>query len=202
MGRVGAVRGGRERRVPGVPVWGLCPYDTRTTPTDVLRDVERTHPHLATAHGHAPNPAFVDPREFLRNRPAPARDPLEHGVPALELTDPEPASARRAVEHLAGGLAASERAGLLVAVSEVVTNAHRYGRRPVLVRAWQGAGRVVVAVSDSGAGPSDPFVGLVAKRRRDDGGLGLWITHQMCRVVTLDFSEGFTVRLTAGDAAG
>ncbi|HVE64810.1 MAG TPA: MEDS domain-containing protein, partial [Mycobacteriales bacterium] len=33
------------------PLWALCPYDTRITPDDVLTDVARTHPHVATADG-------------------------------------------------------------------------------------------------------------------------------------------------------
>ena len=33
------------------PLWGLCTYDTRTTPAAVLADVARTHPTFVTADG-------------------------------------------------------------------------------------------------------------------------------------------------------
>lgn len=43
-------------------VWGLCPYDTRSTPGHVLADVERTHAHLAEPDGrHRPNPRYTPP---------------------------------------------------------------------------------------------------------------------------------------------
>ncbi|MFD0592561.1 MEDS domain-containing protein [Catellatospora coxensis] len=47
------------------PMWGLCPYDTRTTPDEVLDFVRRTHPHIATPLGHTANLAFQDPLALL-----------------------------------------------------------------------------------------------------------------------------------------
>lgn len=40
------------------PVWGICPYDTRTAPEHVLADVRRTHPHVGHGRDHATNPGF------------------------------------------------------------------------------------------------------------------------------------------------
>lgn len=58
------------------PLWGVCSYDTRLAPAEVLADVARTHPHVATADGqHLPNSRFEDPAEFLAGRPA-ARPPV------------------------------------------------------------------------------------------------------------------------------
>jgi len=59
---------------------------------------------------------------------------------------------------------------------------------------------LVVAVTDAGFGPLNPFVGLIPA---DDvpeatGGLGLWLAHQMCSYVSLTRGpDGFTVRLLA-----
>ena len=40
-----------------LPVWSVCPYDTRSNPAEVLDEVERTHPYLAAVDGgHRPNP--------------------------------------------------------------------------------------------------------------------------------------------------
>jgi len=73
------------------------------------------------------------------------------------------------------------------------------GRRPVRLRVWAGPRRVVVAVTDRGTGPSDPFAGLLPAARFPDGGLGLWLIHQLCRDVTMSRDEdGFTIRLVAG----
>jgi anti-sigma regulatory factor (Ser/Thr protein kinase) len=56
----------------------------------------------------------------------------------------------------------------------------------------------VVAVTDGGDGPTDPFAGLLPARNGSGGGLGLWLTHQLCDHVTLGRTgEGFTIRLVA-----
>ncbi|GIH02010.1 anti-sigma regulatory factor [Rhizocola hellebori] len=184
------------------PLWGLCPYDTRTAPPEVLDQVRRTHPHLATPHGSLANPAFEDPREFL-NRITPRwHDPLELTRPLFELRDPPAAAARDAVTQAgrATELSGADISGLVLAATEAITNAVLHGRPPVRVRIWAQPRRVVVAVTDHGTGPDNPFVGLIPARESDDGvgGLGLWLAHQMCSYVSLNRdSDGFTVRLIA-----
>ncbi|MFI1994490.1 anti-sigma factor RsbA family regulatory protein [Actinoplanes sp. NPDC020271] len=185
------------------PVWGICPYDTRTAPPDVVAEVRRTHPHVAHAHRHADNPAFEDPAEFLRARSDTWRDPLEQHRPALDLFAPSTSQARAAVARVAAGLPAEDLNGLLLAVSEAVTNALIHGLAPVTVRAWTGPGRVVVTVTDAGPGPRAPYAGLLpADRPAGSGGLGLWISHQVCAFVGMHRGPaGFTIRLIAGDLA-
>jgi anti-sigma regulatory factor (Ser/Thr protein kinase) len=183
------------------PVWGICPYDTRTAPADVVAEVRRTHPHVANAHRHTDNPAFEDPAEFLRARSDTWSDPLEQGRPALEVTGPTTAQARTTVARAAGDLPAEDLNGLLLAVSEAVTNALVHGLAPVTLRVWPGPRRVVVTVTDAGPGPRAPYAGLLpAERPAGNGGLGLWISHQMCAFVGMHRGrEGFTIRLIAGD---
>jgi anti-sigma regulatory factor (Ser/Thr protein kinase) len=179
------------------PVWGLCPYDTRTAPDAVLEDVRRTHPRVATTDGrhlhndHYQDPAGIPPRWPDAPRPEP-------GPPHAELTDPTAALARRVVhEALAGTrLDPVEAEDFVLAVSEVVTNAFTHGRPPVVLRLWRAPERAVVTVTDRGAGPADPFVGLMATTSTMSAGLGLWIAHQVCRHVALyTDDEGFVVRL-------
>lgn len=96
-------------------------------------------------------------------------------------------------------LPAAEVEDLMVSVSEVVTNALRHGRPPVRLRAWSDTDHVVVTCHDTGTGPTDPFAGLLPAPDREIGGLGLWLTHQLCTHVALHHDDtGFTVRLTAG----
>lgn len=184
------------------PLWGICPYDLRITPDDVLEDVLRSHAHVASPCGaHRPNPAFEDPVDFLAARRVPPRDPLEDGAPDLEELDPTPAGARRAVEALARRVLPQGRLDdLLLGVSEIVANAVLHGRAPVVLRARRGARRIVVTVTDSGEGPADPFAGLLAQpvgARPHGAGMGLWIAHLLCTDVALRReAEGFTVRLT------
>lgn len=178
------------------PVWGLCPYDLRITPAAVLDDVLCTHPFL---HGDGANERYTEPAEFLRRHIAPR--PVADAAPTVELTDPTPAVARRAVREVSvrTTLGEDELDDLVTAVSEAVTNALTHGVGPVGLRLWPEPHRVVATVSDRGPGPQDPYAGLLPTTDTVTGGLGLWIIHQTCAQVTLDRGgNGFTLRLVAG----
>ncbi|MFC0507783.1 sensor histidine kinase [Micromonospora costi] len=185
------------------PLWSMCAYDTRITPPHVLDEVARTHPRFATPDGaHVPSLAYTEPTVYLcEDRGAPP-DPLQTAPPLVELTDPTAAQARAAVYTVdRGALPADDVEDLVVAVSETVTNALRHGRPPVRLRLWAGPDRIVATVTDEGAGPKDPFVGLLPAGDGATGGLGLWITYQSCNHVSLHRGgpAGFTLRLTAGN---
>lgn len=181
------------------PVTAMCVYDTAVTPADVITDLMATHSRVATPDGSSrTNGRYQDPVEFLRSRPT-VPDPLENTPPVVELVDPDPAAARRAVRSLAArsSVANDDVADLVVGVSEVVANAWLHGRPPVITRMWTTADRLVVTVSDAGEGPVEPFAGLT-QLDDDIGGRGLWIAHQLCAQVDhADTGDGFTVRLTA-----
>jgi anti-sigma regulatory factor (Ser/Thr protein kinase) len=182
-----------------LPLWGICPYDTRTTPETVLAEVALTHPHVATPDGrHHANERFEDPADFLLRRARPQPDPLEALPPAIDLVEPTPAAVRAAVGALAmtTSLSPVEIEDLLIAASEVVANTLRHGTPPATVRAWAEADRVLLAVSDRGQGPDDPFAGLVPRTPGAHGGFGLWIAHQLCTNLSFDRGDdGFTARL-------
>lgn len=184
------------------PLWGLCLYDTRITPFDVLADVGRTHPWIAVPGGrHNPNANYQDPARFLDDRLAARPEHVESTEPALELTDPGPAVARVAVRGaaLACGLERDRVDDLVAASQEAVVNALIHGRGPVRVRVWVGLRRTVVTVTDRGPGPSDPFAGLLPASETEHGGFGLWLIHQLCEQVTMSRDEhGFTIRLVVG----
>ncbi|WP_430785203.1 anti-sigma factor RsbA family regulatory protein [Actinoplanes sp. G11-F43] len=185
------------------PLWSICAYDTRVTPPGALADVMRTHPRTAVQGGrHLLNAGFTDPHVFLsRQRPA-SPDPVQSGEPSAELVDPTLSEARGAVRAADRGQIPVEQVDdFVVAVSEAVANAQRHGVGPVRLRLWGGADRLVATVTDAGTGPKDPFAGLLPAGDGTNGGLGLWIAHQSCDHVTLDRSaDGFTIRLTAGNA--
>jgi len=197
-----------NRAFADLPVWGLCPYDTRITPDAVLADVERTHPFVAGADGrHDRNDAYAPPERFLAERPDPPPDPIEATPPSVALLDPTPASARRAV--------AAQRAwtrmpldaldDFALAASEAVTNAMRHGRPPVRFRMWARPDRVVATIADAGDGPDDPLAGLLPPDVRSSSGYGLWIVHQTCdEVVFRRDAGGWTVLIAtrATPAAG
>jgi anti-sigma regulatory factor (Ser/Thr protein kinase) len=184
------------------PLWSICAYDARLASEETLADVARTHPRTTMPHDRRlPGDAFVDPRAFLADRRAARPDPLQAATPRADLLDPAAAAARQAVRDAAPGSLTKERVDdLVVAVSEIATNAYRHGVPPVRLRVWAAPSRVVVTVTDGGDGPKDPFAGLLPATTDTAGGLGLWIAHQSCDHVALWRDDnGFTVRLTAGD---
>lgn len=184
------------------PLWSMCAYDTRLTPAQVLEDVARTHPRVAMPDGnHIPSPSYTEPAVYLGEDRGIALDPIQRTPPTIELTDPSPAQARRAVYDAdRGRLPIDDVDDLVVAVSETVGNALRHGRPPVRFRLWLGDDRLVVTVRDGGDGPKDPFAGLLPANNGSEGGLGLWITYQSCNHVVMNRGpHGFTLRLTAGN---
>ncbi len=118
----------------------------------------------------------------------------------VALTDPSPSAARDAAVAVTRARLGQDAAdNLALAVSEVVTNAHRYGSRPVDVRLWGGPDRVVVTVKDRGLGVHDATVGLALAETDQDGGRGLWIANQVCDHLGITRShDGFVVRLLVG----
>ncbi|MEV6236216.1 sensor histidine kinase [Lentzea sp. NPDC051838] len=180
------------------PLWGLCPYDTRITPPEVLADVARTHEYLATASGeHLPNPDFGTGLPLS----SPVPDTLEQGAPRVSLVDPTPAAVREAVSAAITGTTLTEDSAhdIVYAASEIVTNGLSHGVAPVRFRLWADDSRVVVTVSDQGSGPSDPLAGLMPTTATRSAGLGLWILHRTCDYVSMGREEdGFTVRVSVG----
>ncbi len=182
------------------PLWSMCAYHAEQTPEHVLREVARTHPWVAEPGAHRRSETYTPPAAYLMEPRPPVDDPIQRGQPIVELTDPLPMDARRAVVAAdPGTLRPGALDNLVVAVSEVVTNAIRHGRAPVRLRLWAGPDRIVVTVIDRGPGPKDPYAGLLPRGDGEPGGLGLWLTHQLCDHVTLDRRDtGFAIRLTAG----
>lgn len=181
------------------PVRSVCLYDATTTSSEVRDVVERTHPRLLSATGERrTNDRYEDPSCFVGL--AVSIDPIEASTPVVDIADVTASQARHAVRRVSNDrLDANTLSDLVLGTSEVVTNALTHGREPTWMRIWADADRVVVHVHDSGPGPTDRHVGLMpVKRRAPNGGLGLWVTHQLDLDVDLmAASDGFTVRLRA-----
>jgi anti-sigma regulatory factor (Ser/Thr protein kinase) len=184
------------------PLWSVCTYDRHATPATVLADVARTHPlRMLPGDRHEPNTAYQQPAEFIAGYGAGEPDPLEAAAPLIDLTDPAPVEARHAIQDAdrRGVLpTVTELSTVVIAVHEAVTNAFRHGKPPVRLRLWAAPDRVLAAITDLGDGPADPFAGLWPDPDRTDGGMGLWIIHELCDHVSVDTTSSCTVRLTFG----
>lgn len=179
------------------PLWGLCPYDTRTTPEAVLEDVSRLHPRVADGQGgHHHNDLYVDPSTFVLDHPTASVPDRQRRPPMLVLREPTAREVRDAIRTAAAGvLPEPETDGILVAASEAVANAYAHGHAPVEVRLWRDRHGLVVTVVDHGTGPSDPLVGLLPPDRSEPGGRGLWIVNQLCSNVQIRYGDGFHIEL-------
>ena len=180
------------------PLWSICLYDRRSLTEDGLAGVNRTHPRLAHPDGRRMANA-ADPGAFLAGLPKPPADSVQALPAYAQMSDPAPSLARRTVREAAAGvLSEDDLDSLIIAVSEVVTNAMLHGQPPVAVRVWRGTDRIVVTVTDGGCGPADPYAGLVPLSPTATSGRGLWIAFQtVTRVDSWRDANGYTVRLTA-----
>src|SRR4051794_41519813 len=133
----------------------MCASAPGPTPAPVLDDVLPPPPRTALPDArHRPNQSSLEPAASLGTARRPVTDPIELTPPRIDLADPFPAGARQAVRSgVRDSLTEQDRDDLVVAVSEVVSNARRHGHGPVRMRLWTTADRVVVAVTDAGEGP-------------------------------------------------
>ena len=175
-----------------LPVWVVCTYDANALPDRLLDSMWQTHAEVLD-DGWRPSGRFEDPRELVR-RLAPAPDPLPQlraypGAPGLEQFR------ERLARELATERVPEDNAlGMLLACTEVATNAIRHGGGIAEVRAGRAEGRFVYEVIDRGEGFDDPVAGYLAPR--EGVGSGLWIARQLTwRLESFRSPRGFTVRL-------
>jgi anti-sigma regulatory factor (Ser/Thr protein kinase) len=159
------------------PVHAICTFDARTVPAACLDSARH-------AHGARPD-------DVVAARP---RVPVPRGLPTVELTVDSIADARAEVAATCGrDLAPARVDELNLVVSELVTNAVRYGASPVVLRGWCLADQVVVEVSDAGPGIADPYPELRAPHGSAHGGFGLWLVGQLAHELSFGTDHGRTV---------
>lgn len=184
------------------PVSGLCLFDRRELPAEVLAGAAATHPWVLTRGAVVPSGAFEDPTAYVRRLPVP-REAIEESEPVLAVEDaPSLAELRRLLRAVIQVRVPDpdQAADLHFAASEIASNAFRHGARPVSARVWADGERIVCAVTDQGAGTDMPFPGYRPAHGVDlaRGGMGLWLTRKLWDHVDLAHGPaGFTVRLSS-----
>jgi anti-sigma regulatory factor (Ser/Thr protein kinase) len=162
------------------------PVETASPPV-----IDLTDPTPATARG-AVHAASTSRPDTVRSDPT-AAGTVQADAPQADTPQ------RETPQRETPKLASTDIGSLVLGVSEAVTNALIHGRPPVRFRLWLAPDRMVATVTDRGDGPADPFAGLLPVSKTCPGGLGLWLTHQLCSHVTLDTTDhGFTIRLVVG----
>ena len=179
------------------PLTLLCPYDAHALSTELFDISRQTHSSVMDGTGSRPNEQFADPAAMLRGlaavHPAPA------GSVVLRCDGPADVSAaRRFVRDHASraGIDADMTDDLVLAVTEILTNALTHGLPPRRLHLYDTGDTWVCHVHDSGAGPGDPFVGFAPPAVPSDHGYGLWLARQLCDAVDVEVdATGTHVRL-------
>jgi anti-sigma regulatory factor (Ser/Thr protein kinase) len=178
------------------PLWVVCGYDSRELPAPLMESALDTHPEVLRQDWER-NHRFRSPEAVVTrhtHRPRPVADlhplPLEAGRRAFcdQLSE----------ELRLAGVGESEASDMVLAVGEVLANAHQHGGERVAASAGHVDHRFVCEVFDSGPGIDDPCAGYVPPRPETSDGAGLWVARQLTRALEfLRSPEGFRVRLWA-----
>jgi anti-sigma regulatory factor (Ser/Thr protein kinase) len=176
-----------------LPAWVLCSYDANKAPDPVLEGVRQTHPEVLTDDGWNMSGDYEDPDGLLR-RLTPESTPLADLRSIPFGRNLEEFRERLAPELITEKVAESKILDMLVAASEVATNAREHGGGIEEVRVGRADGRFVCEVVDRGIGFDDPAAGYLAPR--EGVGKGLWIARQLTWLIEFFRSpSGFTTRI-------
>src|SRR5579884_1128542 len=179
---------------PDAPISVLCPYHSRELAPEVLADAERTHPFVIRGGKTVRSEAYRGPAipqgcdEPLPAPPAGAR--------SITFTANQLAAARALVREVAesAGLSAARTRDLVLAASELSSNAIKHGHGAGVLRVWSQPRAVLCQVEDRGY-IADPLAGRRLPAPGAAGGLGLWMVNRLCDLVQARTSRrGTTVR--------
>jgi MEDS: MEthanogen/methylotroph, DcmR Sensory domain/Histidine kinase-like ATPase domain len=188
-----------ERRPAAV----LCPYST-LLPAAIVAGARRTHPETVKGVRRLANPGYVDPWRVCEQLDAEPLPEAPEDVEVLRIEKPDLYWLRAYVGDYARSMGMGDEVlqRLLVAVTEVVTNAVRHGAPPVELRLWREPGQLVCEVSDSGTWGGGGF-GYLPPDPAEPGRLGLWAVRLLCSAVQIRAGEaGTTVRLRVPEPGG
>jgi anti-sigma regulatory factor (Ser/Thr protein kinase) len=176
-----------------LPAWVLCSYNANGTPDPIIEGVWRTHPEVVERDTWTRSELYEDPDELLR-RITPAPEALRElrSIPVGQ--DPVQLRERLAPELIAAGYGEAKTLEMLLAATEIATNAIQHGAGIEDVRIGQAHGRFVCEITDRGPGFDDPAAGYLAPR----GGIGsgLWVARQLTwRIEFFRSPRGFTARI-------
>jgi anti-sigma regulatory factor (Ser/Thr protein kinase) len=165
----------------------LCLYDRRTSAAGVLGGALRTHPELLGDAGPQTNDAYVDPPEVYASVDREPLAPVPPHARAMPIDDIDLRALRAFVRDHAEdhGISSARLHDLLVATTEVATNAIRHGLPPVTCRTWADEGDLVVDVTDGGDWKPEGLPGFLPPDPLVRAGFGLWGVRMLCPLVQL-----------------
>lgn len=185
---------------PG-PAWRLlCPYDVSALPAAVPEAALRTHPVWSGPAGIAPSPAYVGGGGDLETV-VPGAAPLPSPTDVVlrgEFGARDLPAVRRTVRQYARscGLSRQQVENLELAASELASNCVRHGGGSGSLAMWREPDAAIIEFTDAGR-LTDPLVGRRRPVPWQEGGMGLYLVHQVCDLVQVRTGAASTrVRVT------
>jgi anti-sigma regulatory factor (Ser/Thr protein kinase) len=177
----------------------ICLYDRHRLDDEVISGARRTHPEVIDRGGARSSGAFVEPNAFnveCDRSPLPPPGGAVDSLPIAtvdDLHDLRTFVSERARRH---GQADGPLGNLLIAVTEVATNALRHGTPPIELRVWVEDAALMCEVIDHGHWSHDALLGLLPPQSAAAGGFGLWAARMLVDVVHVRTGgSGTVVRL-------
>jgi anti-sigma regulatory factor (Ser/Thr protein kinase) len=175
----------------------LCAYDRTAAPPGVVAAARRTHPELVEDSRPRPSPGYTEPSRLSAELDrAPLRPPAIFDSIPIESADLREVRGFVAACAARHGLAGAALGGLLVAVTELATNAVKHGVPPMAVRMWAEDGDLICEVADRGYWHPSAMLGYVPPETAAGGGFGLWGVRMLSDIVQVQAGwDGTVVRL-------
>src|SRR5215211_2354019 len=181
-----------NRSFAHLPAWVLCSYNANGLPDPVVEGVWRTHPEVVDEDGWTTSDHYEDPDRPLRATTA-EPVPLPELRPVAFGRDVEEFREQLARELVAEKVPEAKMLDMLLAATEIATNALEHGGGVGEVRVGRAEGRFVCEIVDRGSGFDDPGAGYLAPRK--GAGTGLWVARQLTwRIDFFRSPQGFTAR--------
>ncbi|MGY1399107.1 anti-sigma factor RsbA family regulatory protein [Streptomyces sp. SS10] len=180
-----------------VPFRSCCCYNTAVLSSDAIALVRQTHPTILEGDVLRDNPQYREPEDFVGDLDRLPLAPPPQPTAMMRILPTELHAVRAFVADQAKrcGLSADALHNLLVAVTEVATNAIRHGDAPVTLRTWPDDG-LICEITDSGNWQPEEFISWQPPESAVDSGFGLWGVGMLCDTVQVRTgSNGPTVRL-------
>jgi anti-sigma regulatory factor (Ser/Thr protein kinase) len=176
-----------------LPAWVLCSYNANGTPDPILEGVWQTHPEVVDGNTWTVSDRYEDPDDLLR-RITPTPEPFA-GLRSIPFgRGIEEFRERLARELVAEKVIEAKTLDMLLAASEIVTNAIEHGGGVEEVRVGRAQGRFVCEIVDRGNGFDDPAAGYLVPRQ--GVGTGLWVARQLTwRIEFFPSPRGFIARI-------
>jgi anti-sigma regulatory factor (Ser/Thr protein kinase) len=168
------------------PVEILCPYDASSLGPELVEACRRTHSTLLDDQGVRASTSFVDPPRFISGTTSVPKAPASAPSVACETAADLPAARRFAEAQVRlAGLSDEAADDVVLAVSELLSNALTHGRPParlsIYTEGLPGSDPVLAChVHDGGHLPVDPLAGYAPPRDLGAHGRGLWMARQLC----------------------